>query len=99
MRNWTSVRLRGRSPWQISFAGARQAIAASWDRLSDAPALHQMRTLAKVQFASIANRTVGDRPNRVEPRAVKRRPKPHKLLTEPRRKAREKLLAAGRKRR
>jgi hypothetical protein len=36
---------------------------------------------------------VGDRPNRVEPRKVKRRPKPHPLLTEPRDQARAKLLA------
>jgi hypothetical protein len=37
---------------------------------------------------------VGDRPGRCEPRAVKRRPKPHKLLTEPRGPARAKLLKA-----
>lgn len=87
----------GKFPRQISFAGARQAIAASWDRLSDFPQF-MIYKLAAVQFAVIASRQVGDRPNRVEPRAVKRRPKPHKLLTEPRHKAREKLLAAGRKR-
>jgi hypothetical protein len=32
-----------------------------------------------------------DRPNRVEPRAVKRRPKPYALLTKPRREARNAL--------
>ncbi len=31
---------------------------------------------------------VGDRPNRVEPRAIKRRPKPHRLLMQPRQQAR-----------
>ena len=57
------------------------------------------RKLAAVQLAVIASHEVGNRPNRVEPRAVKRRPKPHRLLSEPRRQAREKLLAAGRQRR
>ena len=38
---------------------------------------------------------IGNRPNRIEPRAIKRRPKPHDLLTVPRNQAREKLLAAA----
>jgi hypothetical protein len=33
------------------------------------------------------------RPNRIEPRAVKRRPKPHPLLTKPRQEARNALIA------
>jgi hypothetical protein len=36
---------------------------------------------------------VGNRPDRVEPRAVKRRPKPHDLLTTPRAQARAALIA------
>jgi hypothetical protein len=40
----------------------------------------------------IASYEVGDRPDRVEPRAIKRRPKPHRLLDEPRKEARERLL-------
>ena len=90
--------VHGKLPRQISFAGARQAIVASWDRLTDAPAC-EIQTLAAVQFEAIASHRVGNRPGRVEPRAIKRRPKPHKLLTKPRREAREELLAAGRKRR
>ena len=38
---------------------------------------------------------VGNRPNRVEPRATKRRPKPHRLLTKPRAEARLELLAGA----
>ncbi len=57
------------------------------------------RKLVAVQFEVIASHEVGNRPNRVEPRAVKRRPKPHRLLGKPRHEAREKLLAAGRQRR
>ena len=40
----------------------------------------------------MATNQVGDRPNRIEPRAVKRRPKPHDLLTKPRAEARAALL-------
>ena len=90
--------LQGKLPRQIGFAGARQAIAASWDRLTHAPA-SLLKKLAAVQFEVIASHEVGNRPSRVEPRAIKHRPKPHKLLTQPRRQARAKLLAAGRKRR
>ncbi len=35
---------------------------------------------------------VGERPDRVEPRATKRRPKPHALLTKPRAQARAELM-------
>lgn len=41
---------------------------------------------------AIAAHRVGDRPGRVEPRAKKRRPKPHRLLTVPRREAQKCLL-------
>jgi len=33
------------------------------------------------ELEKMANQTVGNRPGRVEPRAVKRRPKPYRLLT------------------
>ena len=47
--------------------------------------------MAFQKLAPIANRRVGNRPNRVEPRAIKRRPKSHKLLTQPRDEARAEL--------
>jgi hypothetical protein len=80
-----------RLPRQISFAGARQTIVASWDKLTGASP-QAVCALASVQFAAIAARQVGNRPNRVEPRAIKRRPKPHRLLKKPRSQAREELL-------
>lgn len=46
-------------------------------------------------LALIAKRTVGNRPGRMEPRAVKRRPKPHKLLIVPRTIAKEYILKNG----
>ena len=43
-------------------------------------------------YGTIAAYRVGQRPDRVEPRAVKRRPKPHALSTVPRDEARRQLL-------
>jgi len=46
-------------------------------------------------FALIAQQRVGDRPGRIEPRAVKRRPKTYPLLTQPRALAREHVRKHG----
>ncbi len=46
-----------------------------------------------MMLKTIAYHEVGDRPGRAEPRAIKRRPKPHDLLMEPRKQARKRLLA------
>jgi hypothetical protein len=78
-------------PRKLSFAGAVDAVVGAWDHATVADEAC-LRTLAQVQHRFIASFRVGDRPNRVEPRAVKRRPKPHKLLRCPRNEAREELL-------
>jgi hypothetical protein len=79
-----------KSPRQLSFAVALDAVAASWDHatLATRPVL---TALAEAQFRLIAWYQVGDRPDRVEPRAVKRRPKPHRLLKQSRQQARAEL--------
>lgn len=46
-------------------------------------------------FSLMAQQQVGDRPGRIEPRAVKRRPKPFPLLTKPRHEAREDVRRNG----
>ena len=78
------------SPRQLSFANAMQTMAASWVML---PTLDNSRIvlLITVQLASLTSPIVGNRPNRIEPRAVKRRPKPIRLLNITRDAAREKL--------
>lgn len=83
----------GVSPRQLSFTAAMQVIAASWMIV----AVHDsLRTkLAEAQVVRMAGCTVRHRPGRVEPRAVKRRPKPHPLLTKPRDQARAELLAGA----
>ena len=93
----------GPAAWQTAAADRlrRCACRRSPPRGTGSPTLRHpcVRKLAAVQFEVIASHNVGDRPNRVEPRAVKRRGKPHQLLTKPREEARQKLLAARRKRR
>lgn len=81
----------GLSPRQLSFANAMQTMAASWGVL---PLLDPSRIALMIasQLASLTRPIVGNRPNRIEPRAVKRRPKPMRLLTMPRHAAREQLL-------
>ena len=80
------------SPRQISFTAALQKVAASWESvllLSEA----SLALLIEADLEHLARHRVGHRPDRVEPRKVKRRPKPHKLLTEPRDAARQRLLS------
>lgn len=79
------------NPRQISFMGTVQTLNAFRDQLLYATA-HQLEKLAKIIFAAVATHRVGDRPNRCEPRAVKRRPKNYDLLMKPRAELRAKLL-------
>ena len=71
----------GLTPRAISFKGAVQAVAAF---TAQGLAGGQDASCEAVLLATIAYHQVGNRPNRYEPRAIKRRPKPHRLLTEPR---------------
>jgi putative transposase len=80
------------TPRTISFAGALQSVAGAMVQASTA-SLSILRALADQKLASIARHRVGNRPNRVEPRAVKRRPKNQKLLSKPRDEARAELGA------
>lgn len=80
------------SPRQLSFTAAMQKIAASWATLAICEAA-LLRSLIALALRHLATHRVGDRPDRIEPRAIKRRPKPHKLLTIPRTEARATLLA------
>jgi hypothetical protein len=81
-----------RSPRQLSFTAAMQKVAASWNTLT-ACAATVLMVLIAVHLKHMASHEIGHRPDRVEPRAVKRRPKPHKLLTKPRKEAQAELLA------
>jgi len=80
-------------PRELSFVAALAAVTGAWALASVADAATLSRH-AKTQLDGITWFRVGHRPNRVEPRAIKRRPKPHKLLQSPREEARAKLIAA-----
>jgi IS4 transposase len=71
----------GVGAWQISFTGAWQTLNEFLPRL---PRVVDRRAWADALLAAAATHRVGDRPNRCEPRAVKRRPKEYPWLTQPR---------------
>jgi len=79
------------SPQELSFKGAVQTVAAFADWLLQADAVTVESLITKLQEA-IRSHRVGDRPDRVEPRARKRRPKHYPLLKGSRQQAREKVL-------
>jgi putative transposase len=84
-----------RLPRELSFAAALQAVAGAW---SQATLARQdvLALLTEAQWRLIVWHAAGHRPDRVEPRAIKRRPKKQKLLMKPRAEARAELLRGAR---
>lgn len=78
-------------PRSLSFKHTRQL----WLAWSGASSGSDDNENAAGLLALVAERTVGNRPGRIEPRAVKRRPKPYTLLTKPRNEARAQLRKQG----
>ena len=78
-------------PRQLSFKHTVQLWLA-WGQQTHANAIQVDKA---VLFVLIAQKTVGNRPGRIEPRAVKRRPKPFPLLMEKRELARNKVKKQG----
>lgn len=79
-------------PRALSFTGANRLLGAFADQLRHAPG-KRMSLMMGVVLASIGSLKLPHRPERVEPRAKKRRPKPLPLLTVPRHVAREQIRA------
>src|SRR5262249_53820423 len=64
------------SPRQLSFAGGVQTLQAfRWLLLTRAPGSLAVTQVATIVLQAVATHRVGDRPDRVEPRKKKRRPK------------------------
>jgi hypothetical protein len=84
----------GLLPWQLSFAGAVQVVAAFAPLAWAAPA-EGWEAARRQLYAALRRHRVNDRPGRCEPRAQKRRPQNYPLLTEPRAQARARLLGKG----
>jgi hypothetical protein len=82
-------------PEHLSFTATMQMLATTWltAAVVVAPNSDATEPLIALRLGHGGAHPVGNRPNRVEPRAVKRRPKPHALLTTTREEARAKLVA------
>ena len=71
----------GVEPWTVSFTGALQTMNRLLDVLaSNVTTARWCDTL----LVAVATHEVGDRPDRIEPRVRKRRPKNYKLMRQPR---------------
>ena len=79
-------------PRQLSFKGALQMLNAFEENLRHCP-LGRLALRHAHLLAGIAQMKLPHRPGGVEPRALKRRPKPFQLLTEPRQILRARLTA------
>jgi hypothetical protein len=84
----------GVMPRQVSLQGTRQTLAAFYSLLAQMPSTARERTV-EIVLRAIASHRVGTRPDRYEPRACKRRPKPYPLLRVPRQQARARLATAA----
>lgn len=78
-------------PRQLSFKYTLQ-LWLSWKDHMPAP---RSETNLLVLFFLIARKRIGKRPDRMEPRAIKRRPKPFALLMKPREQARAEIRKYG----
>ena len=66
---------------QMSFTIACNTLLSQWLMPPDESI---RRILGKYNLLQIASNEVGNRPGRIEPRVIKRRPKPYSLMTKPR---------------
>ena len=78
----------GVMPRPVSRQGARQTLAACHSQLAQTSST-QRESIVHIGLSALARHRVGPRPDRDEPRAVKRRPKPYPVLTRPRSRFRE----------
>jgi hypothetical protein len=85
-----AARWHGLSPRQLSLQGARQTLDAFRSPVGRSGSKAASRR-ADTILRAIAYHRVGDRPDRAEPRVVKRRPKAYPRMQVPRRLARKRL--------
>lgn len=74
---------------RVSFKGSVDALRQYSDVIAKARSQKMRRQLWEDLLRNLARDLVRFRPNRTEPRAVKRRPKPYPLLNQPRRRFKE----------
>src|SRR5262249_21239689 len=85
-----SASVVGTPAGSLSFTGAMQSMCAFGELLSLAVGGSQAQTWGQL-WKAVASHRVGNRPNRVEPRAVKRRKKDFPPLSQPRQHAQQRL--------
>lgn len=85
---------RGVLPRRMSFATARQTVEAMRELLTFSVAPHRAGVV-KALWVAIGREEVGERPDRVEPRRVKRGPKAYPRLRQSRQQARQRILNQG----
>ena len=85
---------QGMLPRQVRLQGARQTLEALRSPLSQTSPT-QREGVLQIVLSAIARHRVGTRPDRYEPRAVKRLPKPSPLWRVPRQLARARLPHAA----
>jgi hypothetical protein len=78
----------GKDPRRISFTRAMRTLEAFRPAIAHVPR-EQLAALYEHMLTAIASHEIGNRPDRLEPRQRKRRPKPYKLMTKPRNQARK----------
>jgi hypothetical protein len=84
--------LHDKQPRKISFTSTCQYVLASW-MLTSCGLIDKIKVedYCRILLEQIAECEVANRPGRLEPRVVKRRPKPYKLMQKPRNQLRREL--------
>jgi len=88
---WQAAQEHDRPLHRLSFAGTMQRFQVTAPYLCLFAGTPRSVTMYRLLLSWIASDVVPHRPHRIEPRAVKRRPKPHQLLTRPRNEMRKVL--------
>jgi hypothetical protein len=88
---WHAAQEHGRPLHRLSFAGTMQRFQPIAPYLCLFRGTTRATELYRLLLSWTASEIVPDRPHRVEPRVVKRRPKRHKLLNRPRKEMRKVL--------
>jgi hypothetical protein len=89
---WQAAQEHGRPLHRLSFAGTTERFQIVVPYLFRCRGRAQAVAMYRLLLSWIASDLVPDRPHRIEPRVVKRRPKTYDLLNRPRKKMRKALL-------
>lgn len=91
MKMLQSCAINGRMPRTLSFTTTMQLLAGTWVMAT----VVLTDEMIQLGLETASSETVGNRPDRVEPRANKRRPKILALLNKPRQIAKQELITAA----